>query len=317
MRLQQLRYVIAVAEAGSINAVAHALFVSQSSLSVAIKELEAEMGISIFNRSSRGISLTSEGVEFLSYARQVVEQADLLQSRYAGDRTSASRRLSVSSQHYAFAVNAFIDFVSEHDDGSCEFTLRETRTADVIEDVRGFRSDLGILYLGSSNERALQRRFDEAGLTFTSLFKARPHVFVHEGHPLARLGTVRVKDLARWPRYTFEQGPQSSLFYSEEPLSTLPHERRIVASDRATMTSLLRDYEGFLVSTGVRSDEMYSGIVSLPLETDEVMNVGYVVHSERRLSELARTYIKKLNALIVGFDDQSVLVPSKGALRDR
>ncbi len=316
MRLQQLRYVIAIAERGSINAVAHSMFVSQSSLSVSVKELEQEMGITIFNRSSRGISLTSDGVEFLSYARQVVEQADLLVDRYQRGRTRTHQRLSVSSQHYAFAVNAFIRFVSEHDNGNPEeFTLRETRTADVIEDVRSFKSDLGILYLGTSNERPLRRRLEECSLRFVPLFKARPHVFVHEGHPLASKKSVRTQDLANWPRYTFEQGPDSSLYFSEEPLSSLPNSRQIIVSDRATMTGLLRDYDGFLVSTGVRSDEMFAGIVSIPLETDEVMNVGYVVHSQRKLSELAQDYIEQLEDLISQFGDSTVLVPSRGTTR--
>ena len=314
MRLQQLRYIIAIAESGSINAAAHSLFVSQSSLSVTVHDLERELGVQIFERSSRGISLTSDGMEFLGYARQVVEQADLLESRYATGGTP-HRRLSVSSQHYAFAVQAFIDFVAEHDVPGCQFTLRETRTANIIDDVRSFRGDLGILYLSTSTERALRRRLDESGLVFTSLFKAKPHVFVREGHPLATRKVVRVRELANFPRYTFEQGSESSLYLSEEPLSTLAHDRQIVASDRATMTSLLKGYDGFLISTGVRSDEMYAGIASIPLETDEIMNVGYVVHGERRLSELAEAYIEKLTERIVGFRDESVLVPSRQALR--
>ncbi len=313
MRLQQLRYAIAVAEEGSINAAAHRLFVSQSSLSVAVRDLEQEMGIRIFARTTRGVSVTSDGAEFLSYARQVLEQADLLESRYQGEKGKTRRRLAVSSQHYAFVVNAFSRFVRECDDGSpCELTLRETRTAEIISDVAAFRADLGILYLGTSNERALSRRLDEADLGFYLLFRARPHVFVHEGHPLAALGrAVRVQDLAPWPRYTFEQGLESSLYFSEEPLAALPHDRQIVVSDRATMTTLLRDYDGFLVSTGVRSDEMFTGIVSLPLETDEVMNVGYVVHAERRLSGLARSYLDCLLQTVRDFGDESVVLASR------
>ena len=172
MRLQQLRYIIAIAESGSINAVAHSMFISQSSLSVAVRDLEREMGIRIFNRSTHGISLTSDGVEFLSYARQVVEQADLLESRYASGEPTGGRP-SVSSQHYAFAVQSFIDFVARHDATGVQFTLRETRTSNIIADVGGFRSDLGILYLSTSNERPLKGRLREAGLTFTSLFRSR------------------------------------------------------------------------------------------------------------------------------------------------
>ncbi len=314
MRLQQLRYIIAIAENGSINAVAHSMFISQSSLSVAVRDLEREMGIRIFNRSTRGISLTSDGIEFLSYARQVVEQADLLESRYASGEPTGGR-LSVSSQHYAFAVQSFIDFVARHDAPGVQFTLRETRTADIITDVGSFRSDLGILYLSTSNERPLRGRLREAGLTFTSLFRSRPHVFVREGHPLAHRDHIEVKDLEPFTRYTFEQGMESSLYFSEEPLPTLPHDRQIVVSDRATMTSLLKGYDGYLISTGVRSDEMFSGIRSIPLDTDEVMNVGYVIHGERRLSALALDYLDLLTDRIIGFKDESVVVPARHALK--
>ena len=316
MNLQQLRYVIAIAEGGSMNSVARTHFISQSSLSVAVRDLEAEMGVKIFNRSSKGITLTSDGVEFLSYARQVVEQADLLVQRYDRGAATHRERLAISSQHYAFAVRAFIELVRERGNEPCDFSLRETRTAEIIGDVAAFRSDIGLLYLSGYNEAAIRRRLEESSLTFTSLFRARPHVFVREGHPLASLATVRVRDLEPYPRYTFEQGSESSLYLSEEPLSSPPHDRQITASDRGTMTSLLSGYDGFLISTGVMSDEMFSGIVSLPLETDEVMNVGYVTHSERRLGPLAQEYVERLGRLIVGFGDESCVVPSAGLRRE-
>ena len=235
--------------------------------------------------------------------------------RDESDRNGTYRKLSVSSQHYAFVVNAFTEFVAKRNDESCDFTLRETRTADVIDDVRTFRSDIGVLYLSTYNERVLKRRLDEANLRFVSLFRARPHVFMREGHPLAGHESLRVQDLEEYPRYTFEQGPEGSLYYSEEPLSSLPHRQRITVSDRATMTSLLRCYDGFLVSTGVRSDEMLDGIVAIPLDVDEVMNVGYVVHRERKLSSLAQAYISELNQLIMGCADKNALVPSKEVTR--
>lgn len=308
MNLQTLRYVIAIADSGSMNAVARAQFVSQSSLSVAVKELERELGIQIFNRTSRGISLTAEGSEFMSYARQVVEQADMITRRWGGAGDEAEQRLRISSQHYAFAVRAFIEFVSKHESEHHTYTLRETRTANILDDCATFRADIGILYLSPYNERALQRRFDELSLNFTSLFYARPHIFVREGHPLAQLGRpIELDDLTDWPRYTFEQGADSPLYFSEEPLSSTPHNRCITVSDRGTMTSLLSRYDGFLVSTGVMSDEMYEGIVSLPLVSNELMNVGYLTHSMRKLSPLAAAYINELRALIAQFSDGDML----------
>lgn len=314
MQLQQLRYVIAIAQSGSMNSVARKLFISQSSLSVAVKELESELGIRIFNRSSKGISLTSDGVEFLGYARQVVEQADLLTDHYTRRGTSQGR-MSVSTQHYAFAVRAFINFLQVHGGSSCDFSLRETRTSEIIDDVRTFRSDIGILFLSHYNETVIRRRLDEGSLVFTSLFHARPHVFVREGHPLASRRTVTAEDLAPFERYDFEQGAEASLYLSEEPLGDLPHARHITVSDRATMTGILSHCDGYLISTGVRSDEMFSGIASIPIETDEVMNVGYITHSQRRLSGFARDYIRELERLIVSFDQPEEIVPSKAALK--
>lgn len=320
MTLQQLRYLIAVAEQGSINAASRALYISQSSLSVSIKELEEELGVSVFIRSSKGITLTNEGVELLGYARQVVEQADLMLSHYSQNPHAHQHQLAVSAQHYAFAVQAFIDFANEREEDSYEFVLRETRTADVIEDVRTFRSDLGILYLSTYNRRVVGKRLEGDGLCFTSLFRARPHALVREGHPLAHKSRIRMEDLASYPRFTFEQGPQSSFYYSEEPLAALPHSRRIIASDRATLTGLLKHMDGFLVSTGIRSDEMLQGIVSVPIICDEVMEVGYVTHSERKMSQLAQDYLSHLYQQILDFDGDiqpsQVVRDSRGARRD-
>ncbi|WP_028263303.1 LysR family transcriptional regulator [Atopobium fossor] len=298
MNLQQLRYIIAIAESGSMNSVAKTHFIAQSSLSVAVKDLEQELGITIFTRTSKGIRVTREGVEFLGYARQVVEQADLLQSRYAGHPDQLKQRLSISSQHYAFVVRAFTEFVRTQEGSGFDFILRETRTTNIINDVADFRSDIGILFLSSYNEQALRRRFDENNLKFASLYKAKPHVFVRKDHPLAALPSIKVSALASWPRYTFEQGTQSSLYLSEEPFSYIPHAQNVVVSDRGTMTSLLANYNGFLISTGMLSDEMSAHIVSIPLETDEIMNVGYLTHSQRKLSEHAQEFISMLKQLI-------------------
>lgn len=312
MTLQQLRYLIAVAERESINAAARDLYVSQSSLSVAVKELEEEFGVSIFNRSSKGITLTNDGIELLSYARQVVEQADLMLNHYDTVQIPERRRLSVSSQHYAFVVLAFIEFANAHQGDSYRFVLRETRTSEVINDVATFRADLGVLYLDTHNRHVIGKRLEDEGLSFTSLFCARPHVFVRSGHPLATLPKLSMKDLAPYPRLTFEQGPEGSLFYAEEPLSSLPHSKQIIASDRATLTSLLRHMDGFLVSSGVRSDEMFDGIMAMPLETDEVMEVGFVTHDMREPSDLAQAYLECLYRQILdsggGIDPSSIVL---------
>ncbi len=304
MTLQQLRSFIAVAESGSISAAAHALFISQSSLSVAIKDLEQETGVIAFERSNRGITLTREGVELLGFARQVVEQADLMERRYTRVGSSSSQRLAISTQHYAFSVEAFLEFVGESEDDGYDFILRETRTGEIIDDVKDFRSDVGILYLSTFNERVLGAALADAGLRFTSLFQAQPHVFVGEGHPLAGRRTLAVEDLVDYPRYSFEQGSANSFYYSEEPLAELPHKKKIVIGDRGTLSNLLVHHDDYTISTGVLSSEMHAGIAAVPLETEERMNVGYLVHADRQLSVLAQRYLEKLQHFIESYQQQ-------------
>ena len=298
MTLQQLRYLIAIANHGSISAAAHTLYVSQSSLSVAVRDIERETGVTIFERSNRGITLTSDGIELLGYARQVVEQADLMEQRYSGRGGEAAQRLSITSQHYAFVVEAFLELAEEYEGAGYNFSLRETRTSEVIEDVRDFRSDLGVLYLSTFNESVIGHALSDANLSFNLLFTAQPHVFVSDKHPLASRTEVTVEDLEDYPRYAFEQGANNSFFYSEEPLAELPHTKCISVSDRGTLSNLLAHHNGYTISTGVLSSEMYTGIASVPLQTKELMRVGYIVHNERQLSPLAQSYIEKLSLLV-------------------
>ncbi|MDO4182710.1 MAG: LysR family transcriptional regulator [Coriobacteriia bacterium] len=298
MTLQQLKYLIEVAKHGSFNAAGQELYLSQSTLSMSIKDLEEELGIKIFLRSNRGLTLTNDGTELLSYARQVVEQADLLEDRYSNRRKAQANRLSISTQHYAFSVEAFVNLVEQFDADQYTFTLRETRTSEIIADVREFRSELGIIYLSDFNERFINRCLDESNLTFTLLFEANVHVFVGEHHPLAGRKTLKPGDLTEYPRLSFEQGTVNSFHFAEEPLASLNHKRNITYSDRGTLTNLLTHSSGYTLATGVLSSEMQSGIVAIPLDVNEVMRVGYIMHKERKSSPLVQRYIKELEACI-------------------
>ncbi len=297
MTLQQLRYLIAVAEYGSINAAAQNLYASQSNLSTAIKDLERELGISIFTRSNRGVTLTNDGTELLAYARQVIEQADMLERRYS-NKNDTHLRLAVSTQHYAFSVQAFVNVVEACETNDYEFIMRETTTAAIIDDVRSFRSEIGILYLDDFNSRVLHKAFADADVEYFPLFDAKVHVFVGDQHPLAKATLIKPEDLEDYPRYAFEQGTTNSFYYSEEPLSYLPHKGNIRISDRGTLTNLLTKHNGYTLSTGVLSAEMQSGITSIPLDVDESMQVGYIMHNERRPSQLLLRYIDALHAII-------------------
>ncbi|MCI8367981.1 MAG: LysR family transcriptional regulator [Eggerthellaceae bacterium] len=297
MTLQQLRYLIAVAEYGSINKAAACLYASQSNLSTAIKDLERELGITIFTRNNRGVALTNDGAELVSYARQVLEQVEMIEDRYSPAQQSHAR-LAISTQHYAFSLQAFMEVADRFAGDEYDFILRETTTAQIISDVSTFRSDAGVLYLDNFNERVLTKALEDAHLSFTPLFSARTHVFLSEKHPLANRDVLRLEDLEGFPRYSFEQGPSASLYFAEEPLSYLPHPKNIRITDRGTLTNLLTNHSGYTLSTGVLSEEMHSGIASIPLEDEITMTVGYVMHTQRKPSELLRAYLGVLENVI-------------------
>lgn len=299
MTIQQLKYIIKIVECGSITEAARQLYISQPSLSAALKEVETEFGIEIFYRSAKGISLSSDGTEFLSYARQIVEQSELLEQRYT-NRKPSKQLCTISTQHYAFAVNAFVNLISSLETEEYEFTLRETRTYEIIEDVANFRSEIGILYFSEFNEKVLKKLIKEKHLVFTPLFEAAPHVFVSSSHPLAEAEAVSLEDLADYPFLAFEQGTYNSFYFSEEILSTEPHKKAIHVSDRATLFNLLIGLNGYTICTGVlNSDLNGDNIVSVRLKTDEKMRVGFISNEKVPLSTMALCYIDKLKSLIV------------------
>lgn len=298
MTLQQLRYIIKIVACGSINEAAKQLYITQPSLSNAVKELENEMGIAIFKRSAKGISLTLDGAEFLSYARQVVEQSELLEQRYI-DKTPLPQLFAISTQHYAFAVNAFVSLIEQADTEEYTFTLRETKTYDIIEDVSTFRSEIGILYLSAFNRNIIMKLLNEKHLIFHPLFIAKPHVFLSKQHPLVTLPHVTMKDLEEYPYLSFEQGEYNSFYFAEEILSTVHHKKSIHVSDRATLFNLLIGLQGYTICSGVLNNNLNGDqILAKPLVTDETMEIGWIMHSKTVLHALGNTYINNLKKYI-------------------
>lgn len=304
MTLQQLRYVITVVEHGSISEGAKKLYISQPSLSNAIKELEKELGIEIFNRSPRGITLSSEGRDFLGYARQVVEQAELLEDHYI--KNAKRRKLcSVSTQHYAFSVEAFAKMLRYHGGDSYEYTLRETRTGEIISDVKNLNSEIGVLYINDFNEKVIMKLLKESELRFHPLFRALPHVFISVNHPLAHEKSVTLDMLDDYPFLCFEQGKENSFYFSEEICSTHSFKKQIHVSDRATLFNLVEGLNGYTISSGVLGGDINSGsITAVPLETDENMLIGWIENERSSLSQAAREYVRTLENVIksYGFD---------------
>lgn len=298
MTLQQMRYFIEIVKYGSINEAAKNLFLSQPSLSSAVREMEKELGFKLFLRNNRGIDLSAKGTEFLGYAKQVMEQMELLEMRYL-EKKPSRQVFSVSTQHYSFAVNAFVNMIKKKGYDEYEFALRETRTYEIIQDVRLLKSEIGIVYLSGFNTKVFEKLFRENNLVFNPLFVAEPHVFVSRKNPISKKKSVKIDDLAPYPYLAFEQGQNNSFYFSEEILSTVFRKKSILVSDRATLFNLLIGLNGYTISTGIISVELNgSDIVSVPLESDEFIKVGYISHKNAKLSQLGEVYIEEMKKVI-------------------
>lgn len=298
MTLQQLKYVVTVAETGTITEAAGKLYISQPSLTNAIHELEREMQIVIFNRTNKGISLSKEGDIFLGYARQVLEQAEILEDKYKGEG-SGKKQFCVSTQHYSFAVNAFVDLIKKYGQEEYDFSLRETQTYEIIEDVAKMRSEIGILFLNDFNEKVITKILKSNELEFHELFVAKPHVFISRRHPLADRQIITNEELESYPYLSFEQGEHNSFYFSEEIFSASERKKNIRVRDRATLFNLLIGLNGYTVCSGV-IDKKLNGkdIIAVPLADESDMRIGYITHRKGMLSRLGTTYLDALSKYI-------------------
>lgn len=298
MTLQQLKYVIKIAECGSITEAAEKLFISQPSLSNSVKELEREFGIELFTRTARGVTLTADGAEFLAYAREVDEKSNQLDVRFKGGKT-IKRQFAVSSHHYAFAVTAFANVIKLLPSDEYEFTLRETRTYEILDDVASFWSEVGVLYVNDFNKKIMEKLFRERRVQFTPIFKAEAHVFLSAHHPLANRDEVSLEDLDEYPFLAFEQGAYNSFYFSEEILSAVPRKKTIHVTDRATLFNLAEKLQGYTICSGVINNDLNGAdIVAVRLKTDEDMVIGWLQNIKMPLSSAAQLYIDELKRLI-------------------
>lgn len=275
MTLQQLKYALTIADCGSMNEAAKQLFISQPSLSETMKELETEIGLDIFLRSNRGIVITPEGEEFLGYARQVTEQFGLLQSKYIDKKVK--EKFSVSTQHYTFAVKAFVETVKQIGMEQYEFAVHETTTISVIENVKNFKSEIGVLYENDFNEKVLNKMFKENGLEFVELFSCDTFVYLWSGHPLAKQDVITMEELDEYPCLSFDQGKNNSLYLAEEMKSTYEYRRLIKANDRATLLNLMIGLNAYTLCSGIICEDLNGDdYKAVPLKETEKMRIGYI-----------------------------------------
>ena len=293
MTLTQLRYVIEVANSSSMNEAARNLFISQPSLSSSVRDLEEEVGVELFRRTNRGISLTPEGEEFIGYARQVVEQYQLIEARYIS-KEQIRKKFSVSMQHYSFAVNAFVEMVKQFGMDEYEFAIHETKTYEVI----------GILYINDFNRKVLMKLFHESGLEFHEILKCGIYVYMWKGHPLADRKLLTLEELADYPCLSFEQGNYNSFYFAEEVLSTYDYKQFIKANDRATMHNLMVGLNGYTLCSGILCEKLNgSEFCAVKLKSDERMTIGYLVRKGVAISPLGKKYLEE----IAKFEDKGLV----------
>lgn len=303
MTLIQLRYFITIAETNSLNKAAEQLYVSQPSLTSAIKELEKELGIALLYRSGRGVTLTNDGTEFLLYAKQIYGQYENVMERY-GKSGTLKKKFGVSTQHYSFAVKAFVDMAKEFDMSRYEFAIRETKTAEVLRDVNTMKSEIGILYLCDFNRKSMEKLLKSANLEFHHLIECQAYVYLWKHHPLAREASISFAQLEPYPCLSFEQGDNSSFYFAEEILSTNEYPRVIKANDRATMLNLMVGLNGYTLCSGIISEELNgSNYTAVPFRDDEqnpnsIMEIGYVVRKNTMLSKMGEIYVDKLKSCL-------------------
>lgn len=305
MTLQQLKYVVTVAETGTITEAADRLYISQPSLTNAIHELEKEMHIQIFSRTNKGIYLSNEGEIFLGYARQVLEQAAILEDKYKGSG-GGKKQFCVSTQHYSFAVNAFIDLVQAYGQEEYDFSIRETQTYEIIDDVAQMRSEIGILFQNDFNETVLCKILKSHDLAFYELFVAKPHIFISRKHPLAGKEMITNEQLTPYPYLSFEQGEHNSFYFSEEIFSSSERKKNIRVRDRATLFNLLIGLNGYTVCSGVIDNNLNGkDIISVPLAEESDMHIGYITHRKGKISKLGNFYLDALKRSIQNYQENA------------
>lgn len=295
MTITQLKYVISIAGSSSMREAAGKLYVSQPALSSTIRELEEELGIKIFDRTNKGISLTEQGFEFLQYAKQAVSQYELIEDRYIGrDRTR--QHFSVSMQHYVFAVHAFVDTIKKFDADAYVYAVRETRTDEVLTNVRDLKSEIGIISFSKNNENVIKKIFREYELEFCPLMVKDTFVYVWKDHPLSMREEISVDELQEYPCVSFDQNSDNDFYLSEEALGDYDFVKLIKSNDRATSAEILAKLNGYSIGTGIMTESftLKDGFVTIKLKEEDPLTIGFIVRKNHKLSEIGEAYIEQL-----------------------
>ncbi|MBR4183235.1 MAG: LysR family transcriptional regulator [Lachnospiraceae bacterium] len=295
MNITQIKYVLVIAASSSIREAATKLFISQPALSSSVRELEEELGILIFQRSNKGISLTDAGREFVTYAKKAVGQYEILEDRFIS-KDNDKERFSVSTQHYNFAIKAFTKVIKKSDPDRFSFSIRETKTREVLEDVGSFRSEVGIVSFSSSSEDMIRRLFRDYQLEFTPLMKKDTYVYIWKSHVLAGRDEISIEELSDYPCISFDQSDDSNVYLTEEALADYDFKKMIKSDDRATTLELIADLDGYAIGSGMLSedDAILKGLVSIKLKEQDPLTIGYIIRKDSKMSDYGKAYIDEL-----------------------
>lgn len=306
MTLQQLHYILTIAKTGSLSKAAEELYISQPSLTGAVRELESELGVILFYRGGKGMTLTNDGIEFISYAREIYYRYEQLIERY-GKNGAVKKKFGISSQHYSFAVKCFVELVKKYNTAEYEFAVRETQTREVIEDVHTMKSEIGIIFMSDFNRKFLTKVLKANNLEFHRLVDCKAYVYLWKGHPLAKNKTIGLKELEPYPCLSFEQGNESSDYYTEEIFSTKNYPRTIKANDRATMLNLMIGLNGYTLCSGIICSELNGGdYAAIPFSDGESdrMEIGYIVKRDLIISQMGNLYIEEMKNYLGSLNEQ-------------
>ena len=297
MTIQQCKYVLEILKKGSFNEAAKTLYIAQSSLSTAVKSLESELNIKIFERSNNGVCLTSDGAEFVRYASQIIEQNDFILAKYKSEQRY--QKLYIATQHYDFVADIFGKMLNTVTDDSYKISLIETKTYNVINDVENGYCDIGIIAIKNTDFDIMKRILINKKLNFTPLFKTSPHVFVRKEHPVCNQNILTYTQLMQYPFVSYEQGNHNVSFFTEEIMESIDVKKHIEISDRASLMNVLMTTDSYTIGTGIMPSALNEGkIISIPLESSSYYNIGYIFHTDRKCSDLTAHFINMLEELV-------------------
>lgn len=295
MNINQIKYVLTVARSASMREAASKLYISQPALSASIRELEDELGILIFERSNKGITLTEAGYEFIAYAKKAVNQYEILEDKYLS-KDKDKERFSVSTRHYTFAIHSFANVINRFNPEKYIFSIHETRTNAVLENVRDMKSEVGVISYSGENEKIMKKLFKEYQLDFYPLMKRETYVYVWKNHKLASAEQVSIEELREYPCVIFDQNDDSNFYLNEEAMGNYEFDKVIKSDDRAATLEIIADTGGFSIGSGMLAQEAATlkGLVAVKLREEDPLIIGYIVRKGSSLSIYGKSYVEEL-----------------------